>query len=87
MFDDGSTSADHVLPLRADIEMYLRHANIGETIEGAVQTLIPIVMILVEGGPASIQTVCKALKSNTPVVVVKVEKQQVYDYINILYFI
>jgi len=54
--------------------MYLRRANIGETIEGAVRTLIPIVMILVEGGRSSIQTVCKALKSNTPVVVVKVKK-------------
>jgi len=56
--------------------MYLRHANIGETIEGAVQTLIPIVMILVEGGRASIQTVCKALESNTPVVVVKVKNKK-----------
>jgi hypothetical protein len=56
--------------------MYLRHANIGETIEGAVQTLIPIVMILVEGGRASIQTVCKALESYTPVVVVKVKNKK-----------
>jgi len=40
--------------------------------EGAGETLIPIVMVLVEGGPSSIKTICQALESNTPVVVVKV---------------
>ena len=34
---------------------------------------IPIVMVLVEGGPSSVRTICQALESNTPVVVVKVE--------------
>jgi hypothetical protein len=45
----------------------------GERIEGAIQTLIPIVMVLLEGGRSSIQTVCEALDSNTPIVVVKVK--------------
>jgi hypothetical protein len=75
LFDDGHPNADSVLSLRADIEMHLRRTNIGETIEGAVHTLIPIVMVLVEGGPSSIKTVCEALESNTPVVVVKVKNK------------
>ncbi len=45
----------------------------GERIEGAIETLIPIIMVLVEGGPSSIETICKALDSNTPIVVVKVK--------------
>jgi hypothetical protein len=45
----------------------------GERIEGAIQTLIPIIMVLVEGGPSSIKTICEALDSNTPIVVVKVK--------------
>ncbi len=72
LFDDGTASADHVLGLRADIEMYSRDSNMGETIEGAIKTLIPIIMVLVEGGRSSIKTICEALDSNTPIVVVKV---------------
>ena len=45
----------------------------GERIEGAIRTLIPIVMVLVEGGRSSIKTICEALDSNTPIVVVKVK--------------
>ena len=72
LFDDGLTKADNVLALRADIEMYSRRSNVDETIEGALHTLLPIVMVLVDGGPSSIETICKSLNANTPVVVVKV---------------
>ncbi|CAF1451499.1 unnamed protein product [Rotaria sordida] len=71
LFDDGTSKAEHVLSLRAGIEMYSRRINTEETIEGAVPTLIPVVMVLFEGGRSSIQTLCEALDSNTPVVVVK----------------
>ncbi|CAF1262466.1 unnamed protein product [Adineta steineri] len=71
LFDDGLVKPENVLPLRADIEVNLRRLNIEQTIEGAVHTLIPIVMVLVEGGRSSIKTVCEALDANTPVVVVK----------------
>jgi hypothetical protein len=57
--------------------MYSRRTNIHQTIEGAAQTLIPIVMVLVEGGRSSVATVCEALESNTPVVVVKVNKKEI----------
>ncbi len=72
LFDDGQPKADSVLPLRAEIEKCSQHVNIEARTEGAVETLIPIVMVLVEGGPSSIKTICQALESNTPVVVVKV---------------
>lgn len=72
LFDDGQTSADTVLPLRAEIEKYSRNTNLETTTEGAVETVIPIVMVLVEGGPSSIRTICQALESDTPVVVIKV---------------
>ena len=52
--------------------MYARRTYIEQTVEGSVYTLIPIVMVLVEGGPSSIKTICEALDSTTPVVVVKV---------------
>ncbi|CAF4941330.1 unnamed protein product, partial [Rotaria sp. Silwood1] len=71
LFDDGTSNSENLLPLRTDIEMHSRYTNIKETIEGAVHTLIPIVMVLVEGGRSSIQHVCKALDLNTPVVIVK----------------
>jgi len=58
--------------LRAEIEKYSRRITIETHIEGTGETLIPIVMVLVEGGPSSIKTICQALESNTPVVVVKV---------------
>ncbi len=54
--------------------MYSRRTNKDETIEGAVHTLIPIILVIVEGGRSSIKTVCEALDSNTPVVVVKVKQ-------------
>lgn len=38
------------------------------------EALTPIVMVLVEGGALSIRTVCQALESNVPLVVVKVNK-------------
>lgn len=63
-----------MLGLRADIEMYSRQINFEKTIEGAFHALIPIVMVLLEGGLTSIENLCKALKSNTPVVVVKVRR-------------
>jgi hypothetical protein len=63
-----------VLQLRADVEMHARRANTDQAVEGGAYTLIPIVMILVEGGPSSIQTICEALDSHTPVVVVKVRQ-------------
>ncbi len=72
LFDDGQTSADSVLPLRAEIEKCSRQVNSETQTEGTLETLIPIVMVLVEGGPSSIRTICQALESNTPVVVVKV---------------
>ncbi len=72
LFDDGESSADNVLSLRAEIETRSRQINTESHSEDAVVTLIPIVMVLVEGGPSSLRTICQALESNTPVVVVKV---------------
>ena len=72
LLDDGTALPENVLALRADIEMHSRRTNIEKTIEGAAPTLIPIVMIVVEGGRSTVQTLCEALNSNTPVVVVKV---------------
>ncbi|CAF4288157.1 unnamed protein product, partial [Rotaria sp. Silwood2] len=71
LLDDGQPNADTVLPLRAEIEKYFRNINIETTTETAVESFIPIVMVLVEGGPSSIRTICQALDSNTPVVVIK----------------
>ncbi|CAF1599127.1 unnamed protein product [Adineta ricciae] len=71
LFDDGQPNADSVLPLRAEIEKRCRHINTDSAAEGVNELLIPIVMVLVEGGPSSIRTICQALESNTPVVVVK----------------
>jgi len=48
-----------------------------------MDTLIPIVMVLLEGGSLAIQSVCGALKSNTPVVVVKVKNKNKRYHINI----
>ena len=75
LLDNGHPDADSVLPLRAEIEKRCRHINLKTITEDAVETLIPIVMVLVEGGPSSIRTICQALDSNTPVVVVKVQKK------------
>jgi len=71
LFDDGQTSADNVLQLRAEIEKCSRRTSSETNSEGEVETLLPIVMILVEGGPSSVRTICQALESNTPVVVIK----------------
>ena len=53
-------------------EWLLGQLNIEQTVERAVHTFTPIVMILLEGGPASVKTVCEALVANTSVVVIKV---------------
>ncbi|CAF4050025.1 unnamed protein product [Rotaria sordida] len=71
LFDDGQPNADTLLPLRAEIEKYCRNTSIDTATDGAVESLIPIVMVLVEGGLSSIRTICEALDSNTPVVVIK----------------
>ncbi|CAF1379477.1 unnamed protein product [Rotaria sp. Silwood1] len=71
LFDDGQPNADTVLSLRAEIEKYCRNTCIDTDTDGTVESLIPIVMVLVEGGPSSIRTICEALDSNTPVVVIK----------------
>ncbi|CAF3929782.1 unnamed protein product [Rotaria sp. Silwood2] len=71
LFDDGDSKADSVLRLRADIEKCSRNTNMETTAEGTAESLIPIVMVLVEGGPSSIRTICQALESNTPLVVIK----------------
>lgn len=72
MFDDGTPSADTILPLRAEIEKYSRYPNLESNKNDASEPAVPIVMVLVEGGPSSIRTICQALESNTPVVVIKV---------------
>ena len=72
LFDNGQPKADNVLPLRAEIEKRSRQTTTETTVEGSTESLIPIVMVLVEGGPSSVRTICQALDSNTPVVVVKV---------------
>ncbi|CAF0835257.1 unnamed protein product [Adineta steineri] len=72
LFDDGLVKPENVLPLRAEIEKYSRKINTDtKTEEATAETLLPIVMVLVEGGPSSIKTICQALESNTPVVVIK----------------
>ncbi|CAF1309475.1 unnamed protein product [Adineta steineri] len=68
LFDGKLSNTDGLLLQRAKIEQYSRRINTNISTENA---LIPIVMILVEGGPFSVRTVCHALQSNTPLVVVK----------------
>ncbi|CAF1054224.1 unnamed protein product [Rotaria sordida] len=80
LFDDGQPNADTILPLRAEIEKYCRNRSIDTATDGAIESLIPIVMVLVEGGLSSIRTICEALDSNTPVVVIK-ESGRVADLI------
>ena len=72
LFDDGQAKAANVLQLRAEIESRSRQVTTDAETEGTTATQIPIVMVLVEGGPSSIRTICEALEANTPVVVVKV---------------
>jgi hypothetical protein len=65
--DDGklNDSPSVVLSQRAHIEKSLRSYS-------GPNEIIPLVMILVEGGPSSIKTICQALRENTPVLVIKV---------------
>lgn len=73
IFDGNSSNNDAILLQRANIEKYARQIDI-ET--STMHGLIPTVMILVEGGPFSVRTVCHALESNTPVVVVNVSRAE-----------
>lgn len=72
LFDDGLFSANTVLQLRAHIEAVSRTIAPEHRLNKVSHTLIPIVMILVEGGKDSVKTVCEALESRTPVVLIKV---------------
>jgi hypothetical protein len=69
LFDGVSSNTDAILLQRANIEKCSRRINMDRSTTDA---LIPIVMLLVEGGPFSVRTICHALQSNTPLVVVKV---------------
>jgi hypothetical protein len=54
-----------VLSKRAQIEKLLKYSlDSNET--------IPLILILIEGGPSSIQNICQALQENTPVLIIKV---------------
>lgn len=87
---DMNCRADLTVPLRARIEeesrkqhqqghgkksMTINHDAIFEELQFSDYE-IPIVQILIEGGPSSILTVCAAIKARTPVVLVEVR-----DYI------
>ena len=72
LFDDGKENADSVLSLRAELEKCCRIINLEIDEDEVPELRLPIVMVLVEGGPSSIRTICQALESDTPVVVVKV---------------
>ena len=69
IFDGESTDLDTLLLQRAKIEEYSCQIDIKTSRK---DERIPAVMILLEGGPFSVRTVCQALRSNTPLVVVKV---------------
>lgn len=71
LFDAESITAQDILLQRTEIEQHLRHIN--QTLNGC-DNLTPIVMVLLEGGALSIRTVCHALESNVPLVVVKVSR-------------
>ena len=73
IFDGESANIDSVLLQRANIEKYARQIDRRTSTEDA---LMPIVMILLEGGLFSVRTACRALQSNTPLVVVKVNLQK-----------
>lgn len=72
LFDGESTNTDSLLLLRAAIEKYSRQIHLMSSVMG--NGLIPIVMVLLEGGSFSIRTFCHALQSKTPLVVVKVRR-------------
>ena len=69
---EDPTSADSVLVHRAEIEKQSRRIK-GTALKG--DTLTPIIMVLVEGGPLSVRNVCRALESNTPLVVLQVRSR------------
>lgn len=69
LFDGESSNMDTLLLQRANIEKYSRRIKMETSNEG---TPIPSIMVLVEGGPFSVRTVCQALQSNIPLVVIKV---------------
>ncbi|CAF1465303.1 unnamed protein product, partial [Rotaria sordida] len=71
LFDDGTTTHDAVIPVRAKIEQCSRNINLHNATQRSTESFIPIVMVLVDGGTSSIRTVCEALKHDTPVVVLK----------------
>lgn len=75
LFDGQSTNNNTVLLQRANIEKYSRQIDITNSTS---ESSIPIVMILLEGGPFSVDTVCHGLRSNTPLVVVKVCSIQIF---------
>jgi hypothetical protein len=69
LFDDGQTDGldRFVSSKRAQIEKEMR-----ESINDDDDLETPLVMILIEGGLSSIRTVCQSLRSDTPLVVIKV---------------
>ncbi|CAF1144352.1 unnamed protein product [Rotaria sordida] len=71
LFDDGQRKAETILPLQAEIGKYSRNIHLANTTDEPVESLIPIVMVLVDGGSSSIRAICEALKCGTPVVVIK----------------
>ncbi|CAM4753000.1 unnamed protein product [Rotaria magnacalcarata] len=81
LFDDGSTSTKNMLSQRAAMEKYARFIHVPNT---PIDILTPIVMVLVEGGPFSVRTICQALESNTPLVVIR-ESGRAADLVADLY--
>jgi hypothetical protein len=79
LFDSESSTAEDILLRRTEIEQHLRHIN--RTLI-TTDILTPIVMVLVEGGTLSIRTVCQALESNVPLVVVKVNRVDLRIFID-----
>jgi len=69
LFDSDSSTPEDILLRRTEIEQQLRRINRPLI---STDVLTPIVMVLVEGGALSIRSVCQALESNVPLVVVKV---------------
>ncbi|CAF4198728.1 unnamed protein product, partial [Rotaria sordida] len=71
LFDNGQRKADTIHSLQAEIGKYSRNTHLANTADETVKSLIPIVMVLVDGGSSSIRAICEALKCGTPVVVIK----------------
>ncbi|UJR11714.1 hypothetical protein I4U23_015895 [Adineta vaga] len=68
LFEGKSSITYTALSQRAKIEKYSREIIMDK--ETGIP-VIPIIMILVEGGPYSVRTICQALRAKTPLVVVK----------------